>query len=201
MMRSLQTRLGVGLSISLLVLFGLQWLIVSESIRYLAEESVAARLRRDSELLLAALRLSPADGAPSLDPGRIDPIFQRPFSGHYYRIIVGDRLLRSRSLWDEDLAMGRAGVGESLRSSVPGPQKQRLLMLVSGYRKQQHAVTIAVAEDLSAIRSEIGQFQARYGLVSLAILALLMVIQRLIVKRSLFPLERTRRTARRWTTR
>ncbi|MEW6324767.1 MAG: HAMP domain-containing sensor histidine kinase [Nitrospirota bacterium] len=191
-MRSIQSRLGTGLLVSLLLFFGLQWLAVVGSIRRLAEDSVASRLERDGEGLLAALTITDPS-APSLAPGPSASMYQQPFSGHYYQIAVGDVRLRSRSLWDQTLTLPAVGIGESKRLTLAGPARQPLLVVVTGYRKQDRPVTIAVAEDLTPIDAALRRVQWRYGAVSLAALIVLMLIQWRIMRGGLAPLDKARR--------
>ncbi|HFQ14542.1 MAG TPA: hypothetical protein ENK40_07090, partial [Gammaproteobacteria bacterium] len=100
---SLQLRLGAGLLSSLLLVFLLLWLLLSQAIRSLSEDYVLSHLQHDAETLLSALRFTP-DGRARLDTGKLDVIYQRPFSGHYFQINRRQEvLLRSRSLWDESL--------------------------------------------------------------------------------------------------
>jgi hypothetical protein len=54
-MKSLQLRLGIGLFISLIIVFITLWLLASHSLRYLAEESVAEHLEHDALSILGAL--------------------------------------------------------------------------------------------------------------------------------------------------
>ncbi len=192
-MRSLQTRLSIGLIVSLIILFSLQWLIVSRSIRSLTEGYIESRLRHDSEGLLAALNPMSQTTSPTLNQEHIDLIYNRPFSGHYYLIQMGDHLLHSRSLWDYDLPIPDVSVGETRRLYSPGPGGQNLLLLVNGFKKQDRPVIIAVAEDLSEIEVDIRHFQLIYGAVSLAILVVLIIIQRVIIGVGLAPLKEVRR--------
>lgn len=192
-MRSLQTRLSTGLIVSLVVLFSLQWLIVSRSIRSLTEGYIESRLRHDSEGLLAALNPMSQTTSPALNQEHVDLIYNRPFSGHYYMIRTGDHLLHSRSLWDYALPIPDVSVGETRRLYSPGPAGQHLLLLVNGFKKQDMIVIIAVAEDLSEIETNIRHFQFIYGAVSLAILAVLIIIQRVIIDMGLAPLKEVRR--------
>jgi signal transduction histidine kinase len=192
-MHSLLSRLNAGLVVSLVVLFALQWALVSFSIDYLVGSYVAARLEDDTEGLLSALSVTP-QGQGRLDPARINPVFLRPFSGHYYDIAVAGSnqspfSLHSRSLWDEDLPVVRLAGGQTQLSRVAGPQGQRLLLRVSGFEKQGHAVTIAVAEDLSPLRARMRRFQWGYAAVSLFMLLALFALQRWIVTAGLRPLK------------
>jgi signal transduction histidine kinase len=192
-MRSLQTRLSTGLIVSLIILFSLQWWIVSRSIRSLTEGYIESRLRHDSEGLLAAINPAKESAPLTLNQEHLDLIYNRPFSGHYYMIRTGDHLLHSRSLWDYDLPVPDVSVGETRRLYSPGPGGQNLLLLVNGFKKQDRPVIIAVAEDLSEIETDIRHFQFIYGAVSLAILVVLIIIQRLIIGIGLAPLKEVRR--------
>lgn len=192
-MRSLQARLAVGLTISLVLLFALQWWVVSAAIRHLTEGYVGSRLRHDAESLLAALFIDGENASPSLDPERIDPVYKRVFSGHYYQIRVGETELRSRSLWDQALSPPPVGAGDRTTLHAPGPQGQTLLLSANGFKKRERGVMIAVAEDLSAVEADFRRFQFLYGLLSLAVLGILIFAQRRMIVAGLAPLEKVRR--------
>lgn len=191
-MRSLQARLTAGLIVSLVLLFLLQWWIVGAAIRSLTESYVVSRLRHDTENILAALLISET-ASPSLDPERIDPVYKRVFSGHYYQIRLGEAELRSRSLWDQALSIPPVAPGDQTTLHATGPQGQPLLLSVSGFKKRDREVAIAVAEDLSAVEADFRRFQLFYGLVSVAILGILILAQRRLIVAGLTPLEETRR--------
>jgi signal transduction histidine kinase len=191
-MKSLQARLGTGLLISLVTLFSVQWLVVSSAIRYLTEDYISTRLQHDISNLLTALQVGP-DGKITIPSNRIDPIFQRPFSGHYFKLISDNFVIRSRSLWDYDIDIPALPVGDSQRLYLKGPQNQPLLMLIIGYHKQDRDITIAVGEDMTSIESDIKGFQVRYAVTSFIILSILIILQVMIVRAGLRPLEKVRR--------
>ncbi len=186
-MRSLQARLGAGLFISLVLVFFLLWLIVSNSIRYLAENYIASRLEHDSEILLGATSFDP-QGLLTLNKKRPGQIYQRPFSGHYFVITSGEHEIRSRSLWDMTLDTQAVVTGEIKRLHSIGPQNQPLLVLITGYRKLDKTVTIAVAEDLSNIESELTVFQWRFTFSAIVALFFLMVLHVIMIRKGLRPL-------------
>ncbi|MBI5137951.1 MAG: sensor histidine kinase [Nitrospirae bacterium] len=173
-----------------MVLFAVQVVAVGIAIRNLAENRIANRLGHDAEGLLLATLLLP-DGI-ALDPERVDPIFDRPFSGHYYEVQVRDAVLRSRSLWDQELNVDlgrRAGQGVH----TVGPQFQPLLVVIRHFRKGGEDIRIAVAEDLAPLLNEVRATQWAYALLSLGGLVLLVVAQRLLVSKALQPLDGVRR--------
>ena len=101
-MHSIKSHLSLGLLLSLVVIFVAQWLLVSHAVRVLAEDYTGERLMHDAEGLLRSVTIDPHSHF-SLDHASINPIFRRPFSGHYYHINIDGKIHRSRSLWDQEL--------------------------------------------------------------------------------------------------
>ena len=191
-MHSLQTRLSSGLIITLSILVGAMLIIGSYALRHLAEEFVATRLEHDMDALLVALSFDDK-GRPVLDSTRLSPVFRQPYSGHYYTLQANGVVLRSRSLWDTDLALP-AGISHRLsRYSTSGPQAQDLLVLARTFRLRGHAVKIGIAEDFTPLGQGLRRLTIGFMLLALLVLGMLILIQRLMVRRSLKPLEDTRR--------
>ncbi|MCF4981261.1 sensor histidine kinase [Pseudomonas gessardii] len=187
-MRSIQRRLSLGL-ISVMVIVGLVlaqtslWLFEMGLQRYLE-----SGLRNDSENLLVALVRGP--GGVQLDEQRLSPAYQRPFSGHYFRIDFSDSHWRSRSLWDQELPqLPQAGLQGNLQL---GPEGQQLLVLRSDYKRFGQSISISVAQDYTPVRESF-HLMRQVGLVlGLAALLLILVLQRVTVRRALRPLETAR---------
>ncbi|WP_322615385.1 sensor histidine kinase [Pseudomonas sp. BIC9C] len=187
-MRSIQRRLSLGL-ISVMVVVGLVlaqtslWLFEMGLQRYLE-----AGLRNDSENLLAALVRGPQ--GLQLDERRLSPAYQRPFSGHYFRIDFAEGHWRSRSLWDQELpGLDQPGLHDNLQL---GPEGQQLLVLRTDYRRSGVPISISVAEDYTPIRESFRRMQ-QLGLgLGLTGLLLILLLQRMTVRRALRPLEQAR---------
>lgn len=190
-MISLRSRLSWGLMLSLTLLLVLQWVVVTYAIERLTEDQLVSRLQHESEGLLAGVRFD-GQGAMQLDAQRMGAVYQRPFSGHYYVVSSGDQRHLSRSLWDADLAVMSLPPGRQALLHLAGPEAQPLFAVAHGYRKQQRAITIVVAEDLSRLQAGMQQFQMLYAAVSAVGLMLLMLVQRGIVLRALRPLQAVR---------
>jgi signal transduction histidine kinase len=179
--------LSLGL-ISVMVVVGLVlaqtslWLFEMGLQRYLE-----AGLRNDSENLLVALVRGPQ--GLQLDERRLSPAYQRPFSGHYFRIDFADSHWRSRSLWDQQLPqMAQPG----LSNLQLGPEGQQLLVLRTDYRRMGQSISISVAQDYTPVRESFQRMQ-QVGLgLGLAGLLLILLLQRLTVRRALRPLEKAR---------
>lgn len=188
MMRSLETRLSSGLLLSLLIAFALLALLLSVNIRYVTDDYVASRLQHDTDSLLAAISFD-KNGRLMLDAKRIDQVYNKPFSGHYYVISSGAQTHYSRSLWDQRLEHVRLNSGQQSRVIQSGPEQQSLLVLSSGYTLQGNPVSISLAEDLGPIRQDIEQFIYMFIFIAGGILLTLIVLQVLILRSSLKPLQ------------
>lgn len=187
-MKSIQARLSLGL-VAVLVVVGVVlaqltlWLFEAGLQRYLENG-----LRNESETLLVALVRGPS--GLQLDERRISAAYQRPFSGHYFRIDFDQGTWRSRSLWDMNMPKPSAP-GLSDRHEL-GPEGQELLTLRADYRRLGQDISISVAQDYSPVREGFRRLQ-QIGLgMGLVALALVLVLQRITVTRSLRPLERAR---------
>ncbi|ROR34638.1 sensor histidine kinase [Inmirania thermothiophila] len=193
-MTSLRARLLASLSLALVLAFAaLAWL-GGRGLGALLEDYVAARLEHDLEGVLAAVARG-ADGAPVLDERRLDPVFHRPLSGHYYVVQGGGRTLRSRSLWDAELALPDAL--PTGRLHLPGPAGQRLLAVGGDYRKQGMTLTVLVAEDLMPVEAALAGLTRRLALAAAAAAALVLALQGWIVGRALAPLRAAAEAVRR----
>lgn len=196
MTRSLHARLGAGVVVSVLALFAVQWWVVDNSLRKLTESYFGSRLEHDVEALLATVRFD-AEGRAEFTSEHPDPIFHRPFSGHYYELLVGDQVLRSRSLWDRQLNVTAVPRGSKQIVHATGPLHEDLIMLIAGFEKEGRAITVAMAEDYSPIAAQYDAFQWRYVLISFCDLLVLIGLQVWLTRLSLKPLEQVRRDVRR----
>jgi signal transduction histidine kinase len=190
-MRSIQSRLGVGLALSLIVIFVLQWVVGAVSLRRLSESNVLAHMEHDVDSILAGLSFG-VDGSIALAPERIEQVYRQPFSGYYYRVASGPHTLRSRSLWDKDLPAITLSTGYVDTRYATGPLAQPLLLHTRAFELRGRPVTISIARDLSPIENDLLRFRNRYAVVSGAALLALLLLQTLTVRLSLASLARTR---------
>ncbi|KUM43163.1 sensor histidine kinase [Pseudomonas sp. EpS/L25] len=189
-MRSIQTRLRVGLVVVLLVaglvlVLGSAWLVDHALRRYLE-----TGLRSETENLLAALVRGPH--GLQLDEGRLGSLYTRPLSGRYFLIEIPalDIRWRSRSLWDAQLeAPPAAGLTDAL---LDGPSGQRLLTYRADYQRYGQQISVTVADDYNPLLASLTRILGVGAALGLATLVLLLLLQRLIVRRALRPLEQVR---------
>ncbi len=193
-MNSLESRLQLGLVLSLLLLMGLFWLAGNQSLRHLTEDFIISRLEHDAESLLRIISTQPEQ----LLAQQVDQIFNQPFSGHYYLVLFNDgRKLTSRSLWDYTLEIPPLAPGETRRLHRAGPSGQQLLILVQGFRKQEREFTLALTEDLTPVEARRNQFTRNFALLALLGVIALLAVQRIVVRRSFHRLEPVREDIRR----
>lgn len=188
-MTSLKAKLSWGLVLSLLVIFACQFLIVSYAINRLTEDQLTDRLQHESETLLSAINFN-ASGEIVLDSQRMGPVYQRTFSGRYYIIQTERQLKISRSLWDAELNIEALTPGQEKKLKLIGPEQQPLFVVLRGYQKQNHPLTIAIAENIAPLNENINRFHITYAFISFIGLLLLLFAQRLIMLSALKPLQK-----------
>lgn len=188
-MQSIQSKLSTGLLLSLIVAFSGLWILVSFNIQFLAKEYIASRLEHDAEMLINIVNFD-GNGDLMIDATRIDLIYNQPFSGHYYVISTDKQSIRSRSLWDHKLKVSNVDTGQQSRTLQQGPEQQSLLLVSTGYKKQSNKLTISIAEDLNPINKNIDQFKYWFSAMALGMLLILVILQALILRKSLKPLTR-----------
>ncbi|WP_397452456.1 sensor histidine kinase [Pseudomonas sp. NA-150] len=184
-MRSMQARLSLGL-IGVLLVVGLVlaqtslWLFELGLQRYLE-----SGLRNDSENLLVAFARGPQ--GIQLNEQHLPPAYQQPYSGRYFRVDLPGAHWRSRSLWDLELsAPDTIGLHSHFELAGSG---QSLLVLRTDYRRFGQTLSITVARDYTPVKASFQQVQQiGLGLGLLAMIVIL-VLQRLTVRRALRPLE------------
>lgn len=191
-MNSLQRRLQLGLTLSLMLLMPVLWWTGSLAVRELGDDLIGSRLEHDAESLLAALSFTEENPA-QIQLEYINPIYKRPFSGHYYVIQLADGSIHnSRSLWDQTLALQVVKPGDIIQWYASGPSDQKLLVWARHYQKQGHAFTLAVAEDLTPLESQLSIFQWIFAGLSLGGLSILLIVQWRVIQQSFKRLDAVR---------
>ncbi len=190
-MKSVQRQLATGMFTTLALVFVALGIGLGIATRSVVEAYMETRLDHDAENLLSALRLGRGGGV-RLRAQRANPIFLRVYSGHYFRITGEDFALRSRSLWQDDLNVPLLAPGESVTLRDTGPNDEPLLLRVHGYRKAGQNITVAVAEDLTPIESQIVRWQTGFAVATVVALLGLLVVQQWLLRRSFAPLDRVR---------
>lgn len=184
---SLQRKLASGLLISLISAFILIWLLINSSVRYLTHDYVYTRLAHDAETLLAVIVKNPDQFDTKITD--IGAIYQQPFSGHYYEVIKDKQIIRSRSLWDQNLNYPSNLSSQETRLEGIGPMGQPLLLLAGQFTKSGQKITIIIAEDMSSVENALKTFRTSFTLVVVVILIILIILQIKGLRKGLLPLK------------
>jgi signal transduction histidine kinase len=158
-LRSLKGRLTFGLTLSLLVVVASAWVAGHEALHHVARVFVLSRLGHDADALVAAVDFL-RGGLSHVGRRRLTPIYNQPYSGHYFVLSVpGRNPIYSRSLWDRTLDTRPLAPGETAWWHAAGPQGQRLLVWGGGFRKQGQAFSVAMAEDVSPLERQLWGYE------------------------------------------
>ncbi len=144
-------------------------------VRRLAADELAVQVDQ-----IAAALARPADRL-SVEPPPADPRFDLPFGGRYWQVSAEDVLLRSRSLWDQQLALpnDHAADGQVHVHDLKGPQNSQLMAVermvtLPASLAPPGRVRIGVAMDTAGLRQAKADF-IRGLLPYLALLALALI--------------------------
>ena len=186
-MISLRRQLWRNGVLSLLGLALVLWLAGRWLLQQGLYDQVGGRLAHDAEALLAGLRWT--DGKAVLVRPELGDVYDQPRSGHYFAIGLEDgRVLRSRSMWDENLPLPVMSAGSSRIEMSDRLAGQPLLLRYAGYRKQGHLVTVLVAEEIESVEEVMEKLDLAFLLLTALAVVFFMLLQQLAMRRTLEPL-------------
>lgn len=191
-MNSIGRQLGLGLVAILLVAVvlvgqGSVWLFDQALRQYLARS-----LQSETDSLLAAI--AQGESGLFLDQSRVDPDYQRPYSGRYF-VIDGEQRWRSRSLWDARLPLDADGLHNTL---VAGPDGQQLLVWSGRYQIQGQSLDISVATDYLPLLQAFDRTRWTIWILGLITIGLALLVQRWLLQHAFEPLRRARTELAEW---
>lgn len=195
-MTSIQRRLLLWLLGSVVLLFGLHWLVTSRFATGFTEDYIATRLAHDAEALVSGIRFD-TGGIPDLNPDYVAPVYLRAGSGHYFQLDSNGYSLKSGSLGSTNFGFDLEDQPQKTLLRIRGPEDQPLLVWVVHYEREGHPFSLAIGEELTALNRHINRFRLRFGIVTLLLLGVLVMAQRIIVRLTLKPLETLRLATRR----
>lgn len=179
---------GVSLATALLIAWGGLTFLFERHV----ERRYAEQLGIHAQSLIARLAVGP-DGRLKLSRPLSEPRFEQPLSGLYWTIedVASGRTLRSRSLWDRDLAAVAGGEAATTTRAGGNLVVQRRVRLAGADR----AAVIQVAMDAGQITSARVEFSRELAL-SLALLGLVLALAAWVqIELGLRPLDRLRAAA------
>lgn len=171
---SLRLRLLVAAAVSVAAALALSALGLMLIFERHVERRVETELGVHLEQVLAGLAAGP-DGPVVADPPA-DPRFHKPLSGLYWQARTGGTVIRSRSLWDTELAPPADALADGAvhRHRIDGPDGAELIAVERNVRLPASLgggeVRVVVAQDAADIRAATNAF-GRDILPYLALLA------------------------------
>ena len=193
----ISVRMLASALVLVLLVLPLAGTLLAWNFREAVNASFNDRLNSLLNVVIAGIEYQPGSEPPVPSPQLGDPRFDRVYSGWYWQMRVGDdRVLTSRSLWDQRLPELSA-TGRQWRE-VPGPREQTLRVLEQRVQlaSLSEPIHVAVAADLSEVQEEVARFQTLLA-VSLATLGgLLLLLFGLQIRWGLAPLRRIERSLR-----
>lgn len=140
----------------LVAAFGLAYLFDRHGQRVVVADLTARALS------VAAMVEPDAAGGPAFRKAPGDPLYDQPFSGHYWQAELAGEMRRSRSLWDYTLPLPTADLapGETRVLTLPGPTGEALLALEQQFTVGKVPLRVVVATNRSELE------RARAGFLS-----------------------------------
>ena len=189
---ALRLRLGLaaaGLIALALVLAGIGLTVILDRV---LDARTADELDRTAKLIAGRVGLA-QDGRPTLAREPPDPRFATPYGGLYWQVEAGTQVLRSRSLWDRSLDLGRSEAGATTPATVDatGPDGGRLLAVVRpleiGPPGAETGLRVVVAEDRRSLAASRTTFLRLLVPALAALFVVLTLAMWLFVHRALAP--------------
>lgn len=173
--KSLTARLVLAAFLWVGTVLGLGGTALAFAFAETAERGFEARLDALLRGMVASVEFSPQTAIRFARPLG-EPRFEQIFSGWYWQVSDGDRILaRSRSLWDQDLPVHQTQDQSGAREigRMTGPQNQALLVLERDliFPNKADPVHVLVAADLAELHEDAQNFNRLLAL-SLTLLGL-----------------------------
>lgn len=192
-MKSIERHLRARLAFIMVIILITLVVITNISTRILLEGYVTAKLDQDAQNILNAIKYT---ASPKVRPNRINPIYNKIHSGHYYYLKIlytsGEELvLRSPSLKDSDLPAPMNDSPVTLHNVI-GPNDDHLIVWVNSYNFDDKAVIISVAEDMTLLKQHRQFFTLLFIGTGFMGVILILVFQRAIIRKSFQNLDTSR---------
>lgn len=160
--RSLRLRLALVGAASIIAALVAAFFVLSTLFERHVERRIAGELVLHLNQIIAGLAEQSGRALTLLKPP-VDPRFDRPLSGLYWQIEGAGERLRSRSLWDDVLALPDIKTGGVHTETVKGPGGVMLLLVerevVTPERAGARPLRVAVAIDRADIARATDEFE------------------------------------------
>jgi signal transduction histidine kinase len=142
-------------------------------------------LETDAESLISAVEQD-ANQRWQVMPRRMSAVYDRVRSGHYYQVSVDGQNIVSRSLFDTDISSTGNNTEFADHYLTRGPGNETWLVWIQQVRKNGHAISIWVAEDIAPIRQQLRQYTFYALALVLLVTIILIYLQQRILGKSFY---------------
>ncbi|QSX29462.1 sensor histidine kinase [Shewanella cyperi] len=187
-MISIRAKLSLWLT-ALVIVATLVALALFESVlRQAFHDSIINRLEEDLEHIVLATEIH--DGAIHIDESQLSGFYRPAFSGRYYQLNLSDQVIRSRSLWDQQLDTQPLSAGQTRVWQAKGPKNHDMQLLSLGLASSDGSVsaTLTVAQDLSIGRKVFSEINGTKLMVNLGMLLAMLAGIYIVLRQSFKPL-------------
>ena len=170
------TRMMVSALVLILLVLPVAGGLLAWNFREAVNTSFNNRLDSLLNVVIAGVAYDLPNDALVLERQLGDPRFERVFSGWYWQATDGaERVITSRSLWDQRLPVVEGSQVVYRQSAGPGGQTLRVAARTIQIPNLPDPLHVSVAADLTEVRAEVARFH-RLLAVSLATLGVLLLI-------------------------
>ena len=164
-------------------------------IQKLTQDFVVSRLQHDADSIIAALSIQD-DELWHIPHDKMSTVFNRVQSGHYYQILVGEQVIRSRSLFDIEVKLPDNAFTENQHYAIDISENEHWLVWIQNINKKGIKITIWIAEDITSIEHDLEQFMI-FAVISIMLsIVVFLVTQFQILNRGFSQLDHVRESIR-----
>jgi signal transduction histidine kinase len=197
--KSLRLRLLVSGSLGVLLASLAAALWLGQAFAESSERAFDRDLADELQTLIVMAEVE-QDGGFILQSEPEDQHYAQLYSGHYWRVVAGDRQFQSRSLWDGSLELAlpeRAGRPHLVEATGPRGESLRVLVQAVQFPGRQEPVVFMVAADRAQLTADAADFRWLAGGAVAVVAVTLLLLLALQVGFALRPLTRLAETAAR----
>lgn len=192
---SLRWRLLLAAAAAILLALAVAWVFMTLLFEWHLLRRLESEMTRDGARLAAALSIG-TDGAPRVAQAPADSRLDTPAGGYYWQASSPGGVVRSRSLWDAELArVEDAPLDQWRRRQAGGPFGQSLVVVERRIRPDAGgaAVLVQLAQDDAPVRAARAEFGRELAAFLLLLWLVLLGAAWLQVRLGLAPLARVGR--------
>lgn len=188
-MLSIRSKLSLWLTALVIISTIVSMILFESMLRDAFHDSLINRLEEDLEQVLMATHIE--KGTISVNQAEISHFYKPAYSGRYFQLNLPNHdVIRSRSLWDQELNVELLQKDKIKSWQAKGPQNHDMQLLSVGISSanSKHVATITVAQDLSIGRRVFSEIYGTKLLINIAMLGFMILAIFLILKQSFKPI-------------